>query len=104
VLRPEPLRLAAVGQPHRHRGEGQLQALLDELLAYPAPEEAPEPERGALLTPLQLRTEHGVLSLIGTITVFGTANDVTLAELALETLFPADAASAAYLRGLATTR
>jgi hypothetical protein len=29
--------------------------------------------------PLQFRTEHGVLSMISTTTVFGTPNDVTLA-------------------------
>ena len=49
----------------------------------------------------ELRTEQGVLSLISTVTVFGTPNDVTLAELALETFFPADEASTAYLRQLA---
>lgn len=48
----------------------------------------------------QLHSEQGVLSLISTITVFGTPNDVTLAELALETFFPADAFSAEYLRNL----
>ncbi|MNN96055.1 hypothetical protein D3C81_2149740 [compost metagenome] len=51
-----------------------------------------------MLVPLQLATDFGVLSLISTITVFGTPVDVTLAELALETLFPADAASAEVLR------
>jgi hypothetical protein len=30
------------------------------------------------------------VSFLNTITVFGTPNDVTLAELALEMLFPAD--------------
>jgi hypothetical protein len=30
------------------------------------------------------------VSFLSTVTVFGTANDVTLAELALEMLFPAD--------------
>ena len=42
-----------------------------------------------------------MISLIGTTPVFGTANDITLAELALETFFPADAFSAQYLRDLA---
>ena len=42
--------------------------------------------------------EQDVLS---TVTMFGTPNDVTLAELALETFFPADEASAEYLRQLA---
>ena len=31
---------------------------------------------------------------VGTVTVFGTPNDVTLSELALEMLFPADDATA----------
>ena len=30
------------------------------------------------------------MSFLGTVTVFGTPNDVTLSELALEMLFPAD--------------
>ncbi|MCY1538910.1 MmyB-like transcription regulator ligand binding domain protein [compost metagenome] len=85
-------------------GDVQLQALLEELSDYPAPDEVPEPDNDAVLIPLQLRTEHGVISLISTTTVFGTPNDVTLAELALETFFPADAASAEYLRDLATNR
>ncbi|MGE8361699.1 helix-turn-helix domain-containing protein [Pseudomonas sp.] len=82
-------------------GDEQLQALLDELLTYPAPDDAEEHDHSTVLTPLQFRTDEGVLSLIGTITVFGTPNDVTLSELALETFFPADAASADYLRKLA---
>ena len=57
----------------------------------------------SVLMPLQFQTEQGVLSLISTTTVFGTPNDVTLAELALETFFPADAESAEYLRQLAKT-
>lgn len=50
--------------------------------------------------PLQLRTPSGTLSLISTTTVFGTPVDLTLAELALETFFPADEASAEALRRL----
>ena len=37
----------------------------------------------------------GVRSLMSTVTVFGTPVDITLAELAIETFFPADAATAA---------
>ena len=48
--------------------------------------------------PLQLRTPAGTLSLISTTTIFGTPVDLTLAELALETCFPADEASAEALR------
>jgi hypothetical protein len=32
----------------------------------------------------------GTVSFLSTVTVFGTASDVTLSELALELLFPAD--------------
>ena len=47
---------------------------------------------------LRLRSEHGVLSFISTITVFGTPLDVTLSELAIESFFPADAHTAEVLR------
>jgi hypothetical protein len=50
--------------------------------------------------PLQFATEHGVLSFIGTTTVFGTPVDITLSELALETFFPADSHTAEALRRL----
>lgn len=39
-----------------------------------------------------------MLNLVSTTTVFGTAIDVTLQELALETFFPADAQTQACLR------
>ncbi len=77
--------------------------LLEELRRYPAPEPAstaPDCEPPAVVVPFRLATEFGVLSLFSTITVFGTPVDVTLAELALETFFPADAASGAILRRL----
>lgn len=49
---------------------------------------------------LQLRTDAGVMSFISTTTVFGTPMDITLAELAIESFFPADAATATALHGL----
>ena len=42
------------------------------------------------MTPLRIATRLGTVSFLNTVTVFGTPNDVTLAELALEMLFPAD--------------
>lgn len=84
-------------------GDPQLLELQAELLSYPAPDEAVEPPADCVLMALQFQTAQGVLSLIGTTTVFGTPNDVTLAELALETFFPADAESAQYLLALAST-
>jgi transcriptional regulator with XRE-family HTH domain len=84
-----------------------LMALLEELSAYPVPQRpahaAPIDSGNAFVVPLQLATPGGdVLSFISTTTVFGTPIDVTLSELALESFFPADAATAAALRQMAT--
>ena len=84
-----------------------LAALLDELVAYPTPdaEHDPAPARldatGGVAVPLSMRAADGsVLSFISTTTVFGTPVDITLSELALETFFPADEATAQALRRL----
>ena len=45
---------------------------------------------GGVVVPFRLRTDFGVLSFFSTTTVFGTPLDVTLAELAIESFFPAD--------------
>lgn len=78
-----------------------LAALAEELAGYPAP-----PHNGAaaftpdasIVVPLVLETPLGQLSLISTMTVFGTPVEITLSELALETFFPADAATTRALR------
>jgi transcriptional regulator with XRE-family HTH domain len=79
-----------------------LSALLEEFTSYPAPAHPSHNARhevtNAFVVPLRLATPMGVLSFIGTTTVFGTPTDVTLSELALESFFPADAATAAALR------
>ena len=80
--------------------------LMHELSAYPAPPGArPHAVSGSheyagVVIPLQFVTEAGVLSFIGTTTVFGTPVDVTLSELALETFFPADVVTGEILRGM----
>lgn len=89
-------------------GDTELQALEQELRAYPVPPEAQAPRLAGevlgIAMPLQLRGATGeVLSLISTVTVFGTPVDVTLQELALETFFPADEATARALRALASS-
>ena len=43
--------------------------------------------------------DGGELAFFSTITTFGTAVDVTVSELSVEAFFPADAATAARLRG-----
>ena len=75
-----------------------LQGLFDEVSAYPPPPDCEPAETfGAadrLATPLRIATRFGLMSFLSTVTVFGTPNDVTLSELALEMLFPADDATA----------
>ena len=73
----------------------------------PAPEgEGDEARRdfAGVAVPLRLRAGGEVLSFISTTTVFGTPVDITLSEIALETFFPADAATAAALRSAAAAR
>src|SRR5690348_9060605 len=77
-------------------------ALRDELAAYPAPPPASHPDSRAILVPLRLRVRDEVLSLFSTTTVFGTPRDVMLSELAIESFYPADAPTAAFLRAAAS--
>jgi transcriptional regulator with XRE-family HTH domain len=82
-------------------GDVALVALREELQALPAPPPTPDGDRpDEVVVPLLLATPHGRLSFLTTVTVFGAPHDVTLAELAIETLLPADAATAQALRGL----
>jgi transcriptional regulator with XRE-family HTH domain len=82
----------------------QLAALVDELRGYPAPvgDDMHEDEAGtSVIVPMVLATPMGTLSFISTTTVFGTPVEITLSELALETFFPADAATGDILRAMA---
>jgi transcriptional regulator with XRE-family HTH domain len=87
--------------------DAKLAELLRELTAYPAPRPlrpARPTDESVFVMPLQVATEWGVLSFVSTTTVFGTPVDVTVAELALETFFSADAATGEVLRRLAEQR
>ena len=78
-----------------------LAELLEELRAYPGMEGAGSwSEIGSVIVPLRLATPLGELSFVSTTTVFGTPMDVTLSELAIESFFPADEATAGRLRAL----
>jgi transcriptional regulator with XRE-family HTH domain len=92
-------------------GDPILRELLEELRAYPAsldarapapsdPRFTPASALGSVVVPLRLVSDAGILSFISTTTVFGTPVDITVSELALETFFPADAATAAVLRSV----
>jgi transcriptional regulator with XRE-family HTH domain len=81
--------------------------LLAELESYPVPNGVAASDVGGgpagdLVMPMQISSEYGDLALLYTMTVFGSPRDVTLDEIAVETFFPADAATAAALRAMAT--
>ena len=78
----------------------KLAELLRECSAYPAQgsfEDASLAQQ--VLVPLRIRMSGALLSFFSTTTVFGSPVDVTLSELAIESFFPADAATAAAVRG-----
>jgi transcriptional regulator with XRE-family HTH domain len=83
-------------------GDPALAALHEELTGYPGVDEgasaAVDPAE-MLFVPLRLRTPAGPeLSFFSTLATFCTALDITLEELAIESFFPADAATAEILR------
>ncbi|WP_327592849.1 helix-turn-helix transcriptional regulator [Streptomyces chartreusis] len=86
-----------------HRSE-PLRELYEEVAAYPVPEDASgaEPEEPVpyFALPMQIEHEGRVLSFISSISTFNTPMDVTVAELAIETLLPADPATVKYLQSL----
>lgn len=78
-----------------------LAELEHELLTYPSGPRVStpvHPDQAAIAHPLKLRMQGTILSFISTITVFGTALDITLSEIAIESFFPADEETAAFLR------
>ena len=81
-------------------GDPALFALHEELAGYPggAPGgHPPDLEAGAIAVPLRLRAGGDELAFISTATTFGTATDVTVSELAIESFFPADERTASVL-------
>ncbi len=69
-------------------GDLSVQALADELAAYPGANAAPATNE--IVVPLRLRCDDGELAFFSTVTTFGTPMDVMVSELAIESFFPAD--------------
>lgn len=78
----------------RVTGDPQLADLHTELAGYPGGASRTA-NPAALMVPLEIAAGEARLSFLSTTTVFGTALDVTVAELAIETFHPADPATAA---------
>jgi len=89
-------------------GDPRLFRLYGELEAYPGGPDLGGPDPGRpghqpraadVVVPLLYRTGHGVLSFISMTAVVGTPMDITVEELAIESFYPADEATAAALAG-----
>jgi transcriptional regulator with XRE-family HTH domain len=81
----------------RITGDQELQSLHRELAGYPGVQSEPLQEAVAaaeIVVPLRLRTDSGELAFFSTIATFGTALDITLAEVAIEAFYPANARTA----------
>ena len=121
-LHPEGLapRIVNIGQWREHvlarlareielSADPALIELRSELEHYPIP---PDRQRdsihasavGGFAVPLQMVSEAGLLSFIGTTTVFGTAVDVTLSEITIETFFAVDKATSTALAAMLAGR
>ena len=82
-------------------GDEELERLYAELAGYPHVEvdqrSAEIPRAAEIVLPLRLRRGGRGFSFFSTISVFGTALDVTLAELTIEAFYPADHETASAL-------
>ncbi|WP_034263718.1 helix-turn-helix domain-containing protein [Actinospica robiniae] len=84
-------------------GDPEIGALYDEFFAHREPEALHGTPPLDVAVPMIFSFQDRRVSLISTITTFGTAQDVTLEELSIESYYPADAESAEILRALAET-
>jgi transcriptional regulator with XRE-family HTH domain len=81
-------------------GDPELELLYEELSTYPGV--MLEPPRGEhagneIVLPLRISAGERELAFFSTISTFGTAVEITLAELTIEAFYPANAATAAHL-------
>jgi hypothetical protein len=89
---------------HRHwiaTGDSSILDLENEIRGYPGIAVGPVAELNpiaSLFVLLVLKTSGRTLRLFSTVTTFGTALDITLEELAIESHYPADESTAAFLR------
>ena len=79
-------------------GDPRTRALLHELAAFPGGRS--NGATNAVAVPLRLAAGGRELAFLSTVTTFGTAVDVTLAELSVEAFLPADAATAEAMAAL----
>lgn len=77
-----------------------LVALSRELESYPCPDAGPDDDDSGefpVFVPLRIRHDGAELAFLSTVTKFGTARDVTIEEISIESFFPANDATKAAL-------
>jgi transcriptional regulator with XRE-family HTH domain len=79
-------------------GDTEVAELLEEVRAYPAPEHDDTHQVSDIVVSLKIDSDYGELTFFSTIATFGTAVDITVAELAIESFFPADERTADAVR------
>jgi transcriptional regulator with XRE-family HTH domain len=80
----------------------EVSELYEELRDYPCGQFAPDvevPGPGSIFAPLRVRHQGRELVFFSTVATFGTPLGITVAELAIESFFPADEDTRAFLRG-----
>lgn len=90
--------IGRLGRETALSGSAESAALLAEIESYPGGQDE-STDLGGVVVPLELSTaDGGVLTFLSTVTTFGTALDLTAAELSIEAFLPADEATAEALR------
>jgi hypothetical protein len=87
--------------PSAVTADPEVARLYEEVCACSCDQPEPEvelPGPGDIFAPLRIRYGHQVLTFFSTVATFGTVLDITVAELSIETFFPADSATSAVLR------
>jgi transcriptional regulator with XRE-family HTH domain len=85
-------------------GDRELHALYDELRSYGGEEWPATPDPADIALPIRIEHQGVELCFLTTVTTFGTAFDIALDEVAVETYLPADEATAAHCRRAAGRR
>jgi transcriptional regulator with XRE-family HTH domain len=89
--------LARLARQVGQSDDPRLASLYAEVLSYGPPGETPQPGAHDIALPIRIRHRGRELTFISMVATFGTAFDITLDELAIESYFPADPATATAL-------
>lgn len=90
--------LAQLDHRAMQTGDARLRELADELGQYPGADGSAAPAPDDVVLPLRIRLADRELALFSIEAHVGTATDVTVDEVSIEAFYPADVATAEYLR------